>query len=143
MRYFCWMPYIGVISRVPMPVREEFCRLVAHKYFDVLTRAVRAADPNHLILGCRFSAHYDWTEEEAGKFVDVITVNCYPSVDLDRGIVDPNAVRRISRIHEKGKKPVMVTEWSFPAADTGYRDAGPGAGQRFATQAQRTRATTT
>ncbi len=132
---------IASTNDVPMPVREEFCRLVAHKYFDVLTRAVRAADPNHLILGCRFSAHYDWTEEEAGKFVDVITVNCYPSVDLDRGIVDPNAVRRISRIHEKGKKPVMVTEWSFPAADTGYRDAGPGAGQRFATQAQRTRAT--
>ena len=128
-------------ENVPMPVREEFCRLVAHKYFDVLTRAVRAADPNHLILGCRFSAHYDWTEEEAGKFVDVITVNCYPPVDLDRGIVDPNAVRRIRRIHENGKKPVMVTEWSFPAADTGYNDAGPGAGQRFATQAQRTRAT--
>lgn len=128
-------------DNVPMPVREEFCRLVARKYFDVLTRAIRAADPNHLILGSRFAAHYDWTDEEAGKYVDVISFNCYPPVDLDAGRVHPSVVKNIRKVYERGKKPVMITEWSFPATDSGYKDAGPGAGQRFATQAQRTKAT--
>jgi len=128
-------------DNVPMPVREEFCRLVARKYFDVLTRAIRAADPNHLILGSRFAAHYDWTDEEAGKYVDVISFNCYPPVDLDVGRVHPSVVKNIRKVYERGKKPVMITEWSFPATDTGYKDAGPGAGQRFATQVQRAKAT--
>ena len=128
-------------DNVPMPVREEFCRLVARKYFDVLTRAIRAADPNHLILGSRFAAYYDWTVEEAGKYVDVISVNCYPPVDIDAGRVHPSVVKKIREVYEKGRKPLMVTEWSFPATDVGYKDAGPGAGQRFATQAQRARAT--
>ena len=126
---------------VPMPVREEFCRLVARRYFDVLTRAIRAADPNHLILGSRFAAHFDWTDEEAGKYVDVISFNCYPHVDIDTGCVHPSDVKNIHKVYERGKKPLMVTEWSFPATDAGYKDAGPGVGQRFATQAQRTKAT--
>ena len=132
---------IASTNDVPMPVREEFCRLVARQYFDVLTRAIRAADPNHLILGSRFSALYDWTDEEAGKCVDVISFNCYPKVDLDREAVDPNTVKLFHEVYARGKKPIIVTEWSFPAVDVGYVDAGPGAGQRFAAQADRAKAT--
>lgn len=125
----------------PMNIREEFCRMVARRYFDVTTRAIRAADPNHLILGCRFASRFDWSDEEAGKFVDVLTFNCYPCVDLDREALDPAVTETFHAIYRRAKKPLMVTEWSFPALDLGYGTEGAGEGQRFATQAQRTKAT--
>ncbi len=132
---------IDSAENVPMEVREDFCRLVARRYFDVTTRAIRAADPNHLVLGSRFANHYDWTDEEAGKFVDVLSFNCYPCVDLDRESLDPAVARAFRELYSRSGRPLLVTEWSFPAVDVGYETAGPGSGQRFATQAQRARAT--
>ena len=35
---------------------RRFARELARRYFAVTSRALRAADPSHLVLGCRFSA---------------------------------------------------------------------------------------
>ena len=131
-------------------VTREFVRLVARRYFETATRAIRDADPNHLVLGCRFaglpsSDPIVW--EECGRFCDVVSVNTYPLVDLDRGIalngLDKKARPIADEISERAKiaaKPVVVTEWSFVALDSGL-PCMHGAGQRFFTQRERAQAT--
>ena len=131
-------------------VTREFVRLVARRYFETATRAIRDADPNHLVLGCRFaglpsSDPVVW--EECGRFCDVVSVNTYPLVDLDRGIAlngmdekaRPVADEMVERTKMAGK-PFIVTEWSFVALDS-CLPCMHGAGQRFFTQRERAQAT--
>jgi len=134
---------------VPEGTKTEFLRLAARRYFEVIAAAVRRHDPNHLLLGARFaglaSAHQVvW--EEAGKICDILTFNNYPWADLDENVVyfsKRNGIRAADAYalrHEWAKKPMIITEWSFPALDAGVPSSA-GAGQRFQTQAERTRAT--
>lgn len=130
--------------------KADFLRVAAERYFSVAARAIREADPNHLVLGCRFAGlnganRVVW--EAAGRWCDVVTFNCYPWADLDRNVLcaGPYArdVRFCDAIAERAKwtkRPLMVTEWSFPAIDAGM-PCLHGAGQRMRTQAERTRAT--
>ena len=131
-------------------VTREFIRLIARRYFETAARAIREADPNHLVLGCRFaglptSDPVVW--EECGRFCDVVSVNTYPLVDLDRGIalngLDKKARPFAEEIAERARmagKPFIVTEWSFVALDSGL-PCMHGAGQRFFTQRERAQAT--
>lgn len=130
--------------------KAEFLRLAAERYFSVATAAIRAADPNHLVLGCRFAGltganRIVW--ETAGKFCDVVTFNSYPWADIDSNVLFAGTSMRNSRfvdvVAERAawtERPLMVTEWSFPAIDAGM-PCMHGAGQRMRTQAERTRAT--
>ncbi|HRR34379.1 MAG TPA: hypothetical protein P5026_09790 [Kiritimatiellia bacterium] len=123
---------------------------VAERYFSVTARAIRAADPNHLVLGARFAgtdgAHPEvW--KASGKYCDVVTFNVYPSADLDEGRVytrlgeggEP-VPEHFQRFYDYVRRPMLITEWSFPALDAGLPSVH-GAGQRFRTQAERTQAT--
>ena len=130
-------------------LREAFLRLVADRYFSVLCAAIREADPNHMILGCRFAAPFTATHpvlwEVAGQHCDIVSFNCYPWADIDRGVVLDEkggipVADRFREIHGWCGKPLVVTEWSFPALDTG-RPCFHGAGQRFPTQEGRAAAT--
>ena len=128
-------------------LKLAFLRHYARTYFETACAAVRRHDPNHLILGCRFAglenAHpVVW--EEAGRFCDVVSVNVYPWADLDRGVIlDAKCgVPVAERFREYGgyaRKPLFVSEWSFPALDTG-RKCLVGAGQRVQTQEERAEA---
>ncbi|MBR0056053.1 MAG: hypothetical protein IJP66_01875, partial [Kiritimatiellae bacterium] len=130
------------------PAALAFLRHYARTYYEKTTAAIRKADPNHMILGSRYAgldgAHpVVW--EEAGRCCDIVTFNCYPWADLDRGVVldAKDGVPMTERFREYygyAGKPLMVTEWSFPALDTG-RPCIHGAGQRFRTQAERAEAT--
>ena len=130
-----------------LAVKLAFLRHYARAYFETACAAVRRHDPNHLILGCRFagleSAHpVVW--EEAGRFCDVVSVNVYPWADLDRGVIldEKCGVPVAERFREYGGhagKPLFVSEWSFPALDTG-RKCLVGAGQRVPTQEDRAEA---
>ncbi len=140
----------GAASAAPAELKREFVRLCARKYFEATTAAIREADPNHLILGCRFAGLPSadpvvW--EECGRFCDAVSVNIYPMADLDRGVaVDwpgPKARLMSDLIGERARmagKPVIVTEWSFSALDSGL-PCTHGAGQRFFTQKERAEAT--
>ena len=140
----------GGIPPVPSELKREFVRLCARKYFEATTAAIREADPNHLILGCRFAGLPSadpvvW--EECGRYCDAVSVNIYPMADLDRGVaVDwpgPNARLMSDLIGERARmagKPVIVTEWCFSALDSGL-PCTHGAGQRFFTQKERAEAT--
>ena len=138
-----------VLSRdVPREVKIDFLRLYARTYYEKTVAAIRKADPNHMVMGSRYAgldgAHpVVW--EEAGRLCDVVTFNCYPWADLDRGIVlDAEGgvpmTERLREYHSYAKAPLMVTEWSFPAMDHGH-PCLVGAGQRFRTQAERVEAT--
>jgi len=120
---------------------------VAQKYFQTAAAAIRRHDPNHLILGSRFAqdapdAAWQW----AGKTCDVVSFNFYPRVDF--------GARRVVGMDEHLRehfalcqKPMMITEWSFPALDA-KDSAGTaipsthGAGMRVDSQAQRAAAYT-
>ena len=141
---------VGAASAAPAELKREFVRLCARKYFEATTAAIREADPNHLILGCRFAGLPSadpvvW--EECGRFCDAVSVNIYPMADLDRGVaVDwpgPKARLMSDLIGERARmagKPVIVTEWCFSALDSGL-PCTHGAGQRFFTQKERAEAT--
>jgi hypothetical protein len=130
-------------------VKRGFLALAAERYFSVIARAIREADPDHLVLGARFAGTNGappvvW--EIAGRHCDVVTFNFYPMSDLDTGCVlsgfDANAepvAAHFARQYALARRPLLVTEWSFPALDSGL-PCRHGAGQRFRTQAQRAEA---
>ncbi len=116
-------------------IARRWTRLVARKYFSACAEAIRRHDPNHLVLGCRFADGAPDIWDIAGAHCDVVTVNVYPRIDLQGGI--PLAVHEeLDGWHARCQKPMMVTEWSFPALDVGLRCIN-GAGMRVDTQAQR------
>ena len=129
--------------------KREFIRLVARRYFEVATSAIREVDPNHLILGCRFAGlttadRVVW--EECGRFCDVVSVNCYPIADLGRGAVFDGEMRWAPLLSDVIKersswagRPIIVTEWSFSSLESPC-PCEYGAGQRFATQKERAEA---
>ena len=136
-------------GEIPYEIKLEFLRLAAKRYFEIIAAAIRRHDPNHLLLGARFaglgSAHQVvW--EEAGKICDILTFNNYPWADLDENVVyyslrnGIKAVDAYALRYSWAKKPMIITEWSFPALDAGL-PSSCGAGQRFRTQAERTQAT--
>jgi hypothetical protein len=131
-------------------VKHAFLRFVADRYFSITSRAIREADPNHLVLGARFAGTGGadpvvW--EVSGKYCDVVTFNCYPMANLDTECVYTELGKKgelvadhFQKYYDYVKRPMLITEWSFPALDAGLPSIH-GAGQRFRTQAERTKAT--
>ena len=137
---------IHPLSSTPREIKVEFLALVAERYFSIAAGAVRRHDPNHMVLGCRFAGlgAHEVVLKAAAKHCDIVTFNYYPWADLDRGIVldrrDGRPIADVFRdFHAKVGAPLLITEWSFSALDTG-RPCSDGAGQRFRTQAERVEA---
>ena len=134
---------------IPIPVRMAFVEFVADKYFEITTSAIRRHDPNHLILGCRFAGtiYPDEVFRSAGKYCDIVSINGYAEPIPDRnemilsyrGRYYPIA-ETFSKIGAVAGRPIMLTEWSFPAFDSGL-PCLRGVGKRFDTQAERAWAT--
>ena len=130
---------------IPVSVKLEFVGIVADRYFSATASAIRKYDPNHLVLGCRFAGAVvpDVVWQKAGRHCDIVTLNAYSRVDLPKGEVwfwygdsfmpIDEAMAKISTL---AGRPVMLTEWSFPAFDSGL-PCRYGAGQRFDTQLER------
>jgi len=105
---------------------DAFQALVAECYFALAAAAIRAADPNHLVLGSRFAyVPPRAVIEAAGRHCDVISFNCY-GFDADAAI-DAYAVTG---------KPCLIGEFSFRGADSGLPNTN-GAGPLVANQAER------
>ncbi|MBI4326892.1 MAG: beta-agarase [Chloroflexi bacterium] len=108
--------------------QREFLRDYARAYFKTGRDAIIAADPNHLLLGCRFAGYAPPEVVEAmGEFVDVVSFNNYSFT----APVDP-----LRKLQAATGKPVMLTEFSFKAKDSGLPNT-KGAGQAIATQQDR------
>ncbi|MCX6376469.1 MAG: hypothetical protein NTU88_10635, partial [Armatimonadetes bacterium] len=136
------------LSQAPKPGSPKaeadvlaYVRLVADKYFAVTSAAIRKHDPNHMVFGCRFAGSAPDVWAIAGKYCDIVSVNCYRTVDLEKGILADGFESDLAAWHTKAKRPLMLTEWSFPALDAGLPSVH-GAGQRVRTQKDRARAFT-
>ena len=116
---------------------RDYVRLVAERYFKTTTDAIRRHDPNHMILGCRFAGWSPGIWDICGKYCDVVSFNDYPRLDVNRG-VPADIVEEYREIHRKTDSPLWITEWSFPALDSGL-PCKHGAGMRVATQEQKAR----
>ncbi|HXL73092.1 MAG TPA: hypothetical protein VN963_05640, partial [bacterium] len=106
--------------------------VVAERYFSVTVAAIKAVDPNHLILGVRFAGETPWEVVEAcGKYCDVVSVNIYSkSGDLDTKLMD--------NFYAKTKRPILISEYSFSADENQSGDPNTkGADVRLPTQADR------
>jgi len=103
------VPQVG--SAIPREDVADFLRLAAEQYFRIVHDAIRGVDEHHLILGCRFAGPPPRPVLEAMQdYVDVVSLNDYgasPPLDVVRGIY---------RIVEK---PVLISEFSFRAKDSG------------------------
>lgn len=124
--------------------RADFLGLLAERYFAITTSAIRKQDPNHLILGCRFAGNApEAVWRAAGKYCDIVSVNIYPRVDLEQEKV-LGVEELLQRAYSWTQRPLMVTEWSFPALDAVDFEGKPlpsrhGAGMRVDNQEQKAR----
>ena len=116
-------------------VARLWVRATAERYFRGCAEAIRRHDPNHLIVGCRFAGRAPGIWDVAGQWCDVVSLNLYPMIDVERG-VPADVIDFIDTCQREAKKPMMLTEWGFPGLDAGL-PSRHGAGMRVDTQEQR------
>lgn len=100
---------------------KRFEREIVRRYIEVTISAWRDADPNHLIVSNRFMLDdvHGWLDVlDLYAAYDAIAVNLYPANQRPGLREDEKAIYRLA--HEKTGLPVIVGEWSVPAADSGY-----------------------
>ena len=108
---------------------------VAGHYYRLVHDAVRAADPEALILGDRLPIYYDPVAITAMKrYVDVISVNY--DVDSPDGWIGSYFFEGIRRLAEK---PVLISEWFFSARENRSGNRNPGLLMTVDTQQERAR----
>ena len=105
---------------------DAFVAVVAEQYFDLCVSAIKAVDPNHLVIGSRFGYQpHSRVIAAASRYLDVVSFNCY---DFDASpTIDAYAA---------GGKPCLISEFSFRGDDSGLPNTS-GAGPRVASQAER------
>lgn len=119
----------GVLTPEALKDLRAYTTVMVEKYFNALTAACRAVDPNHLNLGMRWAGvPPEWAVAGMRSF-DVFSINCY----------EAKLRREVStKIHDMVNRPVLVGEWHFGALDVGL--PSPGIGPRPANQKERTQA---
>jgi agarase len=110
---------------------NAFLEQVAARYFEICANAIRAADPNHMILGARFAGRVPDAVVRGAKVCDVVSVNIYA--------FDPRPL--VLRVAELSGRPVLIGEFAFRAEDSGLPNTR-GAGPKVANQLARARAFT-
>lgn len=90
-------------------MKRDFVGKYAEQYFRLVRECLKAADPNHLYLGCRFVRRMPdrLIVEAAGRHSDVVTVNCYslyPARD------------EFDAWHAACGRPILIGEHHLPKA---------------------------
>jgi hypothetical protein len=114
--------------------RQDFLALVVDRYLDLVTRAIRQVDPNHLVLGSRFhgaQVRFPETFRAAGKHLDVVAVNYYNAWTADAELM--------AMWERESGRPFMITEWYAKGMDVPGLANVSGAGWVVKTQADRGR----
>lgn len=109
-------------------VQDKFLKVVAEQYFKVCQAVIRKFDKHHLILGCRFAGYAPVEVVEGMKnYVGVVSSNNYSEIP------PRDSLEKLSEITGK---PIMITEFSFKAMDSGLPNT-KGAGKPVETQKDR------
>ena len=113
--------------------RSDFTSYVAEEFFRISSEVVREMVPGKLILGVRFAGRAPESVIKAcGKYCDVLSYNNYQISS------EPDEEMLIKYYILSGKKPVMITEYSWRAEEnqSGCPNSR-GAGTVVKTQAER------
>lgn len=114
-----------VTSPGATPDKNTFLAKVADQYFDITVNAVRARDPNHLVLGIRFAESVPDPVLPAASICDAIGINYYVGI---RPYELPAKLRdTLAHWYDLNSKPVIVAEYSFRSPDTGLPGSRGGA----------------
>jgi plasmid replication initiation protein len=117
-------------------VVRQWTGVIAGHYYRLAHDAIRAADPEALILGDRLPIYYDPVAVRAMvPYVDAISVNYNvdsPDGWLARYFFD--GLRYLA-----GDKPVLISEWFFAARDNRSGNRNHGHLLNVDTQAERVR----
>lgn len=111
--------------------RAEFAGIVADKYFNTVSSAIKKADMNHLYLGARVHGAAKFIESimrAADKYCDVVSINYY-------GVWTPGE-SHLSNWAKWMNNPFIVTEFYTKGMDVGLANTG-GAGFTVRTQTDR------
>jgi hypothetical protein len=122
-----------------------FLSALASRYFQVTTTAVRAVDPHHLLLGVRAVSVLTPPEvpPAAAPWLDVFSVNNYAFVPGLSFVIEDQfgpqmpADDMLAAYAEATGLPLLITEFSFRALDSGLPNTYPPIYPKLATQAQR------
>jgi hypothetical protein len=110
--------------------REHFHGYLMGTYYRITNEAIKKYDPNHLYLGSRLhggALSKPSIYVEAGKYVDIISINCYNVWTPSQMSMD---------IWSAGNKPFFITEFYAKAEDSGLSNES-GAGWLVPTQPDR------
>lgn len=102
---------------------RSFARVIVSRYAELTLRTIRAADPDHLVFSPRFmlSDSSEWLSLlEHYRGFDGIAVNIYPSNRVP-GLSESERLF-LEDVHKKSGRPLIISEWSVPALDSGLYD---------------------
>jgi hypothetical protein len=117
-------------SQIPSGDAEGFLLVAAQRYFSIAQEAIRSADQEHLILGCRFAGCPPAQVLEAMRpHVDVVSINHYGERPPTDGL---------RQMEKATGLPVVITEFGFRARDSGLPNS-KGEGPVVDTQEERAR----
>lgn len=116
--------------------RYQFIAFAFERYYQIVTRAIRKHDTNHLYLGSRINYHigqFDnpWFWKAMAPYHDGVSVNYY-------GQWGPDA-RQFADWQTWAGKPILLTEWYAKAMDVPGLANTRGAGWLVRTQEDRAR----
>lgn len=105
---------------------SAFVSLFAQKYFSIVRAQLKALDPNHLYLGCRFLPYTPEVLQAAAGQCDALSFNIYQPT------VDPTQWSILTGFN----KPCLVSEFHIGAWDRGLFGTGPVAAPNQSTRAK-------
>jgi hypothetical protein len=121
-----------------------FVGMAAEQYFATTAGAIRAVDPDHMVLGNRevsvttrlevyaaAAAHLDVLSINNYVFFDVVTEACLSM----SGSLDP--ADGFAELHQHVDLPILITEFGFRADDSGLPNTWPPQYPTLETQADR------
>lgn len=127
-----WLVQVGASSgTLSTTQKEKLIGKIAGRYFQVVSRFIKQADPNHLYLGSRLHAsakNNRYIFEEAAAYIDIVSINYY-------GYWEPKTTH-LTDWASWGDRPFFITEFYTKAMDSGM-DNISGAGWLVKTQDER------
>ncbi len=106
-------PLVVSTDEAATDVRAYF-ELFLETYYEMVSTALRRADPNHLLIGSRLTPGTSSNQTVvriSGKYTDVVSINYY-TFGIEKEFLE--------RVHTwSGGKPLLLSEWYYATTEQG------------------------
>ncbi|MDF3056957.1 MAG: hypothetical protein K0R17_1172 [Rariglobus sp.] len=106
---------------------RAFYQLYLETYYSLIHRTFKKHDPNHLLIGSRWTPHTANNEDAVrigGRYLDVVSVNYY-TYGIEKDFLE--------KIYNwSGRRPMLLSEWYYSSTEQGL-----GGGKEVKNQAER------